>query len=196
MGKRALSPRATRRESPALGEPIIQDLQPTAIYQERRVAPYFSVPSGGPGSEQRIYQDDWPAPAPDQSPECDDLSTVTGSQTPLGDEAPEGYVQSPERARSDTEPTSEGKDQPQDEGQEDEPSPAKLANQLNDVASSLEAMANAVPPDAKVDIQDLLPVHSSPTGMLLPWKQSWNQHCKYRQGRIQYSYQVPRRSVC
>ena len=128
------------------------------------MAPYFSVPSGGPGSEQRIYQDDWPAPAPDQSPECDDLSTVTGSQTPLGDEAPEGFVPSPERARSDIEPTSEGKDQQQDEGQEDEPSLAKLASQLEEVASSLEAMANAVPPDATVDIQDLLPAHSSPYG--------------------------------
>ena len=110
MGKRALSPRATRRERPALGEPIIQDPQPTATYQARQEAPYFTVPSGGPGSEQRCYQELLPAPTPDASPEGDDLSTVTESQTPLGDEAPEGFQASPERVRSDTEPPSEEKD--------------------------------------------------------------------------------------
>ena len=35
----------------------------------------------------------------------------------------------------------------------------------------------------------------APMETLTPWKQSWSQHCLYHQGRIQHSYQVPRRSV-
>ena len=93
MGKRALSPRTTKRENRPLGEPVIQDPQPTATKEDAAEAPFLSVPSGGPGSEQRwqrmqVYQEEGPAPKPDQASEIDDNSTNEESQTPLGDEPP------------------------------------------------------------------------------------------------------------
>jgi hypothetical protein len=166
MGKRALSPRAARSVRPALGEPTIQDPQQTASYQARHEDGGISVPTGGPGSDQQWvpYQAPLPAPTPDGSPEPDDLSTVSASATPLGSEAPEGFQASPDRVRSDTEPPSANQEMQQEEGHEEGPSLADLASQLDAVASSLEAMSDAIPPEAQVDIRDLLPVHASPYG--------------------------------
>ena len=74
------------------------------------------------------------------APECDDISTNEESQTPVGDEPPDGYVLSPEKAHSDTEPPSDGGDQQQEDEQTEEALLAQLANQLQDLALTMEGL--------------------------------------------------------
>ena len=162
---------------PALGEPFVQDPQPTVSQEKKAVQYEFSVPSGGPGSHQvsGLYQvqSSEPPPTPEGSPELDDLSTVTGQETPLGSEEPEGFVKSPEKARSDTEPPSEERAAPEEaeaaaqtqkEAVDNGPSPAELASQLDEVASKLEATSSAIPTNATYALKDLLPQHTNPYG--------------------------------